>query len=67
MELLPKIDTPTDLRKLAPGKLPQVCAELREYLIDVISKIGGHFGSSLGATEIYTIAYTLSLHDALPI
>ena len=57
MELLPKIDSPADLRKLPVEKLPQVCAEMREHVIDTISKIGGHFGSSLGATEI-----TCALH-----
>jgi 1-deoxy-D-xylulose-5-phosphate synthase len=57
MELLPKIDSPADLKKLPVDKLPQVCAEMREWIIEVISKIGGHFGSSLGATEI-----TAALH-----
>jgi 1-deoxy-D-xylulose-5-phosphate synthase len=57
LQLLPKINDPADLRKLAASKLPQVCAEIREYLIQTISKIGGHFGSSLGATEI-----TVALH-----
>ena len=49
------IDTltlPGDLRKLAPSRLEQVANELREELIDAISLTGGHFASSLGATEI---------------
>ncbi len=54
MELLNKIDSPADLRKIPVDKLPQVCAEMREWIISVVSKIGGHFGSSLGATEITT-------------
>ncbi|MBI3552442.1 MAG: 1-deoxy-D-xylulose-5-phosphate synthase [Elusimicrobia bacterium] len=54
LELLTTIDDPAQLRQLPPDKLPQVCAEIREYLIQTISKIGGHFGSSLGATEITT-------------
>ena len=57
LELLPKIDNPSDLRKLQISRLPKVCAELRQYLIETISKIGGHFGSSLGSTEI-----TVALH-----
>src|SRR4029077_15021073 len=54
MELLNKIDSPAHLRELPIEKLPQVCAEMREWIIDTISKIGGHFGSSLRATEITT-------------
>ncbi|MCX5794534.1 MAG: 1-deoxy-D-xylulose-5-phosphate synthase [Elusimicrobia bacterium] len=54
MELLPRIQDPADLRKLKPEQLPQVCDELRETIIDTISKSGGHLGSSLGATEIIT-------------
>lgn len=57
MELLPKIETPADLRKLPVEQLPQVCAEMREQIINSISKIGGHFGSSLGSAEI-----TCALH-----
>jgi len=55
--LLEKIDTPEDLRKIPVDQLPQVTTEIREYLIDTISKIGGHFGSSLGACDI-----TVALH-----
>ncbi|MBI4374912.1 MAG: 1-deoxy-D-xylulose-5-phosphate synthase [Elusimicrobia bacterium] len=57
MKHLPQIDDPADLRKLPPSALPRVCAEMRQFLIDTISKIGGHFGSSLGSTEI-----TVALH-----
>ncbi|MBI5240854.1 MAG: 1-deoxy-D-xylulose-5-phosphate synthase [Elusimicrobia bacterium] len=53
-ELLSKIQDPADLRRLKPEQLPQVCDELRETIIDTISKSGGHLGSSLGATEIIT-------------
>jgi 1-deoxy-D-xylulose-5-phosphate synthase len=52
--LLDKIQTPADLRKLPVEKLPQLAGEVRAYMIDVISKIGGHFGSSLGAADIVT-------------
>lgn len=54
MKLLPQIHTPADLRKLKAQQLPQVCAELRETILETISKTGGHLGSSLGATEIIT-------------
>jgi 1-deoxy-D-xylulose-5-phosphate synthase len=59
MELLPKINDPADLRKLPQSKLQQVADELREYMIDVLSKIGGHTGASLGPVELI-----LGLHYA---
>src|ERR1035437_4249980 len=46
------LDTPEDLRKLDRSTLPAVSHEVREYLIDVLSKIGGHFGAGLGTVEI---------------
>ena len=46
--LLQKIDSPADLKKLPMDQLPQVCDELRQYIIDVVSVHGGHFGASLG-------------------
>ncbi|HET7153391.1 MAG TPA: 1-deoxy-D-xylulose-5-phosphate synthase N-terminal domain-containing protein, partial [Candidatus Kapabacteria bacterium] len=42
------INSPADLRKLEVKDLPAVCDEVREYMVDVISKIGGHFGAGLG-------------------
>ncbi|MBB6461388.1 1-deoxy-D-xylulose-5-phosphate synthase [Flammeovirga kamogawensis] len=51
-ELLAKIDNPSDLRKLPLDKLYQVCEELRQYIIDNVSIYGGHFGASLGVTEL---------------
>lgn len=54
LELLSKIESPQDLRRLKLEQLPQVCDELRQHIIHTISKLGGHFGSSLGATEITT-------------
>lgn len=50
--LLANINSPADLRKLPPGQLPQVCDELRRYIIDSCCKNPGHFGSSMGAVEI---------------
>jgi 1-deoxy-D-xylulose-5-phosphate synthase len=55
--LLSKIESPADLRKLAPAELTQVCDELRQFIIDHVSVNGGHFGASLGVTEL-----TVALH-----
>ena len=56
-ELLEKINTPDDLRKLEKKQLNQVSNELRQYIVDVVSKKGGHFGASLGVIEL-----TVALH-----
>lgn len=55
--LLFKIKTPEDLRKLDPADLVQVSAELRQYIIDVVCNNPGHFGASLGVVEL-----TVALH-----
>ena len=55
--LLQTIDSPEDLKKLSREKLHQVCDELRQYIIDVVSVHGGHFGASLGVVEL-----TVALH-----
>lgn len=52
--LLKTIDSPADLKKLSREKLHQVCDELRQYIIDVVSVHGGHFGASLGVVELTT-------------
>src|SRR6266550_4161809 len=52
--LLKTINSPDDLKKLPREKLHQVCDELRQYIIDVVSIHGGHFGASLGAVELTT-------------
>ena len=52
--LLKTIDSPDDLKKLPREKLHQVCDELRQYIIDVVSVHGGHFGASLGVVELTT-------------
>jgi len=57
---LKNIDTPEDLRKLEVSDLRGVCRDVREYLIDTISKIGGHFGAGLGTVEL-----TVALHYVL--
>jgi 1-deoxy-D-xylulose-5-phosphate synthase len=50
--LLDKINSPRDLRKMDQKDLPQLALEIREEIIDVISKTGGHLASSLGAVEL---------------
>lgn len=52
--LLSTIDSPADLKKLPREQLHQVCDELRQYIIDVVSVHGGHFGASLGVVELTT-------------
>jgi len=52
MSLLDAINSPDDLKPLTMDELQQVCTELRQYIIDVVTEIGGHFGSSLGAAEL---------------
>src|SRR6187402_1482785 len=55
--LLQTINSPEDLKKLSREKLHQGCDELRQYIIDVVSVHGGHFGASLGVVEL-----TVALH-----
>src|SRR4030095_12543861 len=55
--LLSKIESPDDLKKLSRDELFHVCDELRQYIIDVVSVYGGHFGASLGVVEL-----TIALH-----
>jgi 1-deoxy-D-xylulose-5-phosphate synthase len=50
--LLKNIDSPEDLKKVPREKLHQVCDELRQYIIDIVSVHGGHFASSLGVVEL---------------
>ncbi len=54
MKVLPSIKSPKDLRLIKKEHLPTLCEELRQVIIDTISKNGGHLGSSLGAVEIIT-------------
>jgi 1-deoxy-D-xylulose-5-phosphate synthase len=55
--LLKDINYPEDLKKLNPSQLHQICQELRQYIIDMVSTHGGHFGASLGVVEL-----TVALH-----
>lgn len=55
--LLAAISSPADLRKLSASELPQVTTELRQYLIDTVAQMGGHFAAGLGTVEL-----TVALH-----
>src|SRR6478609_5468236 len=55
--LLKEINSPSDLKKLSREQLNQVCNELRQYIIDIVSVHGGHFAASLGVVEL-----TVALH-----
>ena len=55
--LLKSINSPEDLKKIPKEKIHQVCDELRQYIIDVVSVHGGHFAASLGVVEL-----TVALH-----
>lgn len=55
--LLSSIKNPDDLKKLKPEQLREVSDELRDYIIDMVSIYGGHFGASLGVIEL-----TIALH-----
>ena len=50
--LLKRIESPADLRKLPVSQLPEVCRELRAFMLESVSRTGGHLSSSLGATDI---------------
>ncbi len=58
-ELLERIDSPADLRKLPEDQLPQVVEELRDMVIQVTSATGGHLGASLGAAELVVALHYL--------
>lgn len=55
--LLSRIDSPADLRQIPVSELPEVCREMRSFLIDSLSSHPGHFASSMGAVEL-----TVALH-----
>lgn len=56
-QLLNAINSPDDLRKLDRAQLPQLAQELREFLVESVSKTGGHLSSNLGTVEL-----TIALH-----
>lgn len=60
MSYLEKINRPKDLKKLSIQRLPKLCAEIRQLLIETISNTGGHLASNLGVVEL-----TVALHYCL--
>ena len=52
MSLLEKIDSPADLRRLPLDQLQVVADEIRQYILETMSRVGGHTGASLGAVEL---------------
>ena len=58
--LLDKIDQPSDLKKLNAQQVEKLCAEIRHFLLENISKTGGHLASNLGTVEL-----TVALHRVL--
>jgi 1-deoxy-D-xylulose-5-phosphate synthase len=57
MRVLPRVDSPSDLRALSKEELLELCAELREFTVEAVQKTGGHISSSLGTVEL-----TVALH-----
>jgi 1-deoxy-D-xylulose-5-phosphate synthase len=57
LPLLERIDTPADLRQLTEDQLPEVAQDVRDRMVDVISRVGGHFAPGLGVVEL-----TIALH-----
>jgi 1-deoxy-D-xylulose-5-phosphate synthase len=52
MKLLQTINSPADLRRLRPEQLQDVATEIRQYILETMSRVGGHTGASLGAVEL---------------
>jgi 1-deoxy-D-xylulose-5-phosphate synthase len=59
MKHLQDINSPGDLRRLRPEQLPEVAGDIRQYILETMSRIGGHTGASLGAVEL-----SVALHYA---
>ena len=54
--ILEHIQSPADVKSLEREQLPQLCQELREFLVQHVSETGGHLASNLGAVEL-TVAH----------
>ncbi|MGB9178101.1 MAG: 1-deoxy-D-xylulose-5-phosphate synthase [Pyrinomonadaceae bacterium] len=52
MEFLQTINSPADLRRLPPERLQEIADEIRQYILETMSRVGGHTGASLGAVEL---------------
>ena len=61
MRILDNVDSPSDVKALPADKLELLCADLREFLINSVSKTGGHLAANLGVVEL-TVACRSELH-----
>ena len=52
MSLLKTIQSPMDLKRMSPNQFPQLCQEIREEILSVVSQVGGHLASNLGVVEL---------------
>ena len=66
-KILNKVKYPADIRELDVNDLKTLCGDIREYMIDVISQVGGHFGGGLGTVELTVALHKVfnTPHDAL--
>ena len=55
--ILSKVNYPSDIKQMDVNELKGLCKDIREYLVDTISEIGGHFGGGLGTVEL-----TVAIH-----
>ena len=55
--MLERIQKANDIKKLAPEELPELAQEIRQFLIEKISRTGGHLASNLGVVEL-----TMAIH-----
>src|SRR4026209_129938 len=63
MTLLESINSPSDLRALQPDQLRTVADEIRAYILETMSRVGGHTGASLGAVELaVALHYAFDTH-----
>ncbi len=66
-ELLDRIDSPADIKELTESQLPQLAAEVRDYLVEVTSQTGGHLAAGLGTVELTVVLHYLfdTPHDRI--
>ena len=57
MSVLDRVNSPKDLKKLNDNELEELCSDIRELLINTVSKTGGHLASNLGVVEL-----TVAMH-----
>ena len=60
MGIIDNINSPSDLRQLPIERLQEVADDIRQYILETMSRVGGHTGASLGAVEL-----AVALHYAL--